>query len=228
MCGRYPTAKLSWAEIHAQLEGFLEGWEAPEHDPPERYNIAPTQSAPIVIADGPKAAKGIMARWDFIPFYHKGPLEAKKWSSFNAKLETCTTSPAFRHAVKQRRCLVPNRGFFEWRKTGVAKQPVVFETGPNEIGFFAGLWDSWSGEHKGMPVALNSFTVLTCAPNALVADIHDRMPVLLLAEDREAWLLGEPQEALARAGPYPAQMMRLREVSPRLGNVRNDDRDLIA
>ncbi len=228
MCGRYPTAHLRWAEIYALLEGFLEGWDAPQDDPPERYNIAPTQMAPIVTAAGNNRAAGCMARWDFVPNFHKGPLEAKKWSSFNAKLETCAASPAFRQAVRHRRCLVPNRGFFEWRKIEGSKHPMLLESVDGGICFFAGLWDEWSGEHKGVDVYFTSFTILTCPPNALAAQVHDRMPVILLPEDYQAWLFGEAPDALARAGPHPAQLMRMRAVNPLLGNVRNDHPALIA
>lgn len=227
MCGRYPTARLSWAEIHAQLSGFLLGWSQPVEPLDARYNIAPTQNAPIVIAQGPGVAQGVMARWDFTPGFHKGALEEKKWSGFNAKLETIAASKAYKTAVSRRRCLVPNCGFFEWRRDGKNKQPVWFSSPLGEVQFFAGVWDRWRGLHKGEAVEITSFAILTCEPNPLVAPVHDRMPVLVLPEDRAAWLFGAPEDALVRAGPYPAQLLEARPVSPALGRVANDGPELL-
>jgi putative SOS response-associated peptidase YedK len=116
MCGRF-TNQVSWPAYHEQLQGFLDemhqGWKAPADDPKPRYNLAPTQNAPIIIADGDSGLDGVMARWDLVPWFHKGPLEAKKWSGINARVETITKSGALRGAVKDRRCLVPNNGFFD-------------------------------------------------------------------------------------------------------------------
>jgi putative SOS response-associated peptidase YedK len=87
-----------------------------------RYNLAPTQMAPIIIRDG-DGLEGVMARWDFVPWFHKGRWRRRKWSGINARIETCATSGAFRDAVRKRRCLVPNHGFFEWKREGKAKVP---------------------------------------------------------------------------------------------------------
>src|SRR5688572_10194291 len=104
MCGRF-TNQATWTEYYTTLRGFLDGarqgWKAPAEDPKPRYNLAPTQKAPIIIADGDTGLQGVMARWDLVPFFHKGPLEAKKWSSINALVETVTTSGAFRDSVKR-------------------------------------------------------------------------------------------------------------------------------
>jgi putative SOS response-associated peptidase YedK len=106
MCGRF-TSQAAWPEYRSALQEFLDvthqGWKAPDDDPVPRYNLAPTQKAPIIIADGDAGLRCGMARWDFVPRFHKGPLEAKKWSGINARVETCGTSGAFRDAVKNRR-----------------------------------------------------------------------------------------------------------------------------
>src|SRR5262245_40225560 len=150
MCGRY-TNQATWGEYHATLRGFLDGqhqgWKAPDEQPRPRYNLAPTQNAPIIIADGGNGLEGVFARWDLVPWFHKGPLEAKKWSGINARSETVTTSGAFREAVKSRRCLVPNHGFFEWKRDGKTKIPYWIKPTDIEIGFFAGIWDRWEGVH---------------------------------------------------------------------------------
>lgn len=227
MCGRYPTARLSWAEIHAQLSGFLTGWSAPAEELSPRYNLAPTQSAPIVVAAGPRSARGVLARWDFTPCFHRGALEDKAWSGFNARLETVATSKAYRDAALHRRCLVPNRGFFEWRREGRGKQPIWFAPSGDEVQFFAGVWDHWHGLHKGQQVDIISFAIVTCEPNSLVAPVHDRMPVLLLPEDREAWLFGAQADALARAGAYPAQLLQARLIGRAVNHVANEGPQLL-
>lgn len=225
MCGRY-IQKGTWAEIHERLS-FLQGWSAPAEDPPKRYNLAPTQLAPIVIAAEGHAGQGVMARWDFTPWFHRAPLEAKAWSGFNAKAETVATSRAYREAIRQRRCLAPNDGFFEWKRQGKEKTPYWFRAADTPIGFFAGIWDRWEGVHKGAPVSITSFAILTCEPNALVAPVHDRMPALLRPEDYEAWLFGDWSAALKLVGPYPAQVMTATRIGPAIGDVKNDHPGLL-
>ena len=205
-----------------------QGWKAPDDDPVPRYNLAPTQKAPIIIADGDAGLRGGMARWDFVPRFHKGPLEAKKWSGINARAETCGTSGAFRDAVKNRRCLVPNHGFFEWKREGKAKIPYWIKPSDTEIAFFAGIWDRWQGIHKGEPVAFISFAILTCEPNSLVAPVHDRMPAILRPEDYQSWMFGDCATALKAVGPYPAQVMTARRLGEAINSVRNDSADLLA
>ena len=229
MCGRF-TNKVTWREIHDQLIGFIDpkhgGWKAPAEDPSPRYNLAPTQFAPIVIRDG-ESLEGIMARWDLVPYYHKGPLEAKKWAGINARSETVQTSGAFREAFKKRRCLVPNDGFFEWQRDGKAKIPYWFRPTDTPIGFFAGIWDRWSGVHKGEPVAFTSFAILTTEPNSLVSPLHDRMPVILRPEDYEAWVFGDPDAAFKTVGPYPAQVMSAQKLGQEINSSRNDHAGLL-
>jgi putative SOS response-associated peptidase YedK len=235
MCGRY-TNRVTWREIHDAYESFLTelekpieaaGWREPEEPLAPRYNLAPTQLAPILVAQADGSTAGVMARWDFVPFFFKQPLETKKWTSFNAKLEEIATKPAFRDAVKSRRCLVPNQGFIEWKREGAAKQPYLIEATDAPVSFFAGVWDRWEGVHKGAPAQFTSFAVLTCEANPLVAPIHDRMPVMLRPEACRTWLFGDRDAALAAAGPYPSQMMRARPINPAIGNVRNEGPELL-
>jgi putative SOS response-associated peptidase YedK len=167
MCGRF-TNQASWTDYYATLRAFLDGprsWKAPSDNPPPRYNLAPTQMAPIIMRDG-DGLEGIMARWDFVPWRHKGPLEAKKWSGIHARIENCASSPAFRDAVRERRCLIPSHGFFEWKREGKNKIPYWIKPTDAEISFFAGIWDPWKGVHKGEPVSFISFGILTCEPNS--------------------------------------------------------------
>jgi len=234
MCGRF-TNQATWTEYYTTLRGFLDGarqgWKAPAEDPKPRYNLAPTQKAPIIIADGDTGLQGVMARWDLVPFFHKGPLEAKKWSSINARVETVTTSGAFRDSVKRRRCLVPNHGFFEWKKEGEGKKqiktPFWIKPTDTEIAFFAGIWDRWKGIAKGEEVEFVSFAILTCEPNFLVAPLHDRMPVILRPEDYQTWVFGDAETALKVAGPYPAQVMTAVQLGLAINSSRNEGAELL-
>ena len=164
---------------------------------------------------------------DFVPWFHKGPLEEKKWSGINARIETIKTSGAFRGALKERRCLVPNHGFFEWKREGKNKVPYWFKPTDTEIAFFAGIWDRWEGVHKGEPAAFISFAILTCEPNSLVAPLHDRMPVILRPEDYQTWVFGDAESALKVAGPYPAQVMPLQQLGQGINSSRNEGAELL-
>jgi putative SOS response-associated peptidase YedK len=231
MCGRF-TNQTTWRAYHEQLQGFLDemhhGWKLPAEDPSPRYNLAPTQNAPIIIADGDAGFEGLMARWDFVPWFHKGPLEAKKWSGINARAETITKSGAFREAVKKRRCLVPNNGFIEWKREGKTKIPYWIKPTDTEVSFFAGIWDRWEGVHKDQPVSFISFAIITCEPNSLVAPLHNRMPAILRPEDCQSWIFEECDVALKAIGPYPAQVMSAQKLGTEINNSRNEGAELLA
>jgi putative SOS response-associated peptidase YedK len=230
MCGRF-TQQASWTEYVNTLRGFLDGqrqgWKAPDEQPVPRYNLAPTQTAPIIIADGETGLEGVVARWDFVPWFHKGPLEAKKWSGINARVETCQTSGAFRDSVKKRRCLVPNHGFFEWKREGKAKIPYWIKPTDTDVAFFAGIWDRWEGVHKGEPVSIISFAILTCEPNSLVAPLHDRMPAILRPEDYQRWVFDDCEAAMKAVGPYPAQVMHAQQLGQDINSSRNEGPELL-
>ncbi len=102
------------------------------------------------------------------------------------------------------------------------QNPLFFEAVGEPLIFFAGVWDRWRGTHKGQPAAFTSFAILTGPANPLVATVHERMPVILLPEDRETWLFGDAEEALKRLGPYPAQLMRMSPAHKNVGAVKND------
>ena len=163
-----------------------------------------------------------------MPWFHKGPLEAKKWSGINARIETCSTSGAYREAVRKRRCFVPNNGFFEWKREGKSKIPYWFEPTDTDLAFFAGIWDRWEGVHKGESVAFTSFAILTCEPNSLVAPLHDRMPAILRPQDYERWLFDDCEAAIQAVGPYPAQVMRAQQIGPEINSSRNNYPELLA
>jgi putative SOS response-associated peptidase YedK len=141
----------------------------------------------------------------------------------NARSETADTKPAFRDALKFRRCLIPADGFYEWQKNGKAKQPYCFEIRDGELFAFAGVWESWR-DPSGK--ALETFSILTTTPNAVTAAVHDRMPVILNPDSYDLWLdpgMTDVRAAADLLRPYDARLMRCYPVSSRINHVANDD-----
>ena len=137
-----------------------------------RYNIAPTQDAPVVLADD--APKSASMRWNLIPFWAKDEAIGNKL--INARAETLASKPAFRNAFTRRRCLVPTDGFYEWAKDGSGKQPVRIVMADRQPFVFAGLWDRW--KRPDGPDLL-TFTIITTEASAVLKPIHSRMPVIV-------------------------------------------------
>ncbi len=215
MCGRYSLT----TPVDALRALF--GFAGPPPNLPARYNIAPTQEAPVVRRRGPGAARELaLLRWGLVPSWADGPRTG--YRMINARAETVARKPAFRAAFRRRRCLVPADGFYEWRAEGKRKQPyrVAFEDGAPFA--FAGLWERWRGADGG---EIESFAIVVTDANALLRPIHDRMPVILAPDDHEAWLTGEDGDALSGLlRPHPGTGMIVYPVSPRVNDPRNDDR----
>jgi putative SOS response-associated peptidase YedK len=222
MCGRYRLSRrkeLIEKRFDVPLDD-TEGW-AP------RYNIAPTQFAPV-IRQHPKEPHRVMTsmRWGLIAHWAKSMSEGAR--KINAASETAARLPSFRDALKSRRCLVPADGFYEWRRIDDRKQPYCFEVNDGELFAFAGLWDRWK-EPGG--AWIRSFTVLTTTPNAVTSAVHDRMPVILDREDYDLWLDPAMTDVEAVADllkPYRADVMRAYPVSSRVNHIGNDDADCSA
>jgi len=157
-----------------------------------------------------------IGRWGLIPHWAKD--ENIAYSTFNARSETAANKPAFRDAVKHRCCLVPAHGFFEWKRDGKEKQPYLIRLKGGGLFMFAGLWATWKD--------VTSFTIMTTEPNELMEDIHNRMPVILGADDCDRWLDldTDPADVLK---PCPADWLEVYPVDKRVGNVRNKDAELI-
>ena len=187
-----------------------------------RYNIAPTQQVLIARAkEGGEATEVVPVRWGLVPSWAKDPSIGSRM--INARGETVATKPAFRSAVKYRRCLIPADGFFEWKKTGSAKQPHWIRFADGRAFAFAGLWERWRPA-DGQPV--DSCTIITTTPNRLVAGIHDRMPVILARGRHREWLGPErlPDGRLETLMvPYPPEKMEARPVSNHVNRPANDD-----
>lgn len=219
MCGRFtlfdPDASLA--------EGFGLA-EVPSLAP--RYNIAPSQSvAAVRIPPGGGARELVMMRWGLIPSWAKDPSIGNRM--INARAETVAEKPAFRTAIRRRRCLVPADGFYEWKRTNGRKQPFYIRMRDGKAFGFAGLWDSWDGPGGE---AVESCALLTTGPNEIVRPIHDRMPVIVSPRDYDLWLSPEVQDPRLLSKiflPYPADGMTAYAVRTSVNNPKTDAPELI-
>ncbi|MDX1569355.1 MAG: SOS response-associated peptidase [Xanthomonadales bacterium] len=209
MCGRY--------YLDAQAEEIAEYFSvasSPAFD--ARYNVAPTDLMPIVVQKDRERRIG-PARWGLIPFWAKD--EKIGYKTINARIETAPEKPAFREAWKHRRCLVPASGFYEWRTENGQKQPYLIRPARSRIMAFGGLWERW--KNPGDEVVI-SYTIVTTPPNETVAELHDRMPLVIAPEDFDAWLTGDL--APERSSPGALEVF---PVSRDVNSPRNDRPDLI-
>ena len=221
MCGRF--ARRSTQEVLADWFGVeLEDmpWFAPS------YNAAPQSVQPVVRLNRDSGSREFaLLRWGLVPFWAK---EAKPaYSTINARAEEVARKPAFREALKKRRCLVPADAFYEWqRKDPKEKKPFAIALKSGEPYALAGLWERWQPKEGE---ALETFTILTTDPNSLMEPIHNRMPVILEPRDYDRWLEpGDPaRPPVDLLRPFPAEKMSAWPVSDRVGNVRNNDSKLL-
>jgi putative SOS response-associated peptidase YedK len=214
MCGRYTLT--SRPQTIATFFGLD---EVPELEP--RYNVAPGQQVAILRpAGGGGALECTFAKWGLIPSWAKDPSIGYK--TINARSEEAAQKPAYRSAFRQRRCLIPADGFYEWRKQGKVKQPFLFQTRTKEPFGMAGLWEEWESPEGEVIV---SCTILTTGANSLVESVHPRMPVILRRDDYDTWL--QPKKCSAEhlaemLVPYPGEDMISQEVSTWVNNARNE------
>jgi len=222
MCGRF-TNQYSWAELHA-LYGLSEASFPPSNFRP-RYNVAPTDDLPVIrLKDGKREAS--ILKWGLVPSSSKDAKDGAKL--INARCETVADKPLYRSAFRHRRCLVPADGFYEWKKlTPKEKQPYFITLKDKAPFAFAGLYEGWIPREGPR---LETFTIITCPPNSLVASLHDRMPVILAPDAWPAWIgeqLVSPDKLKTFLKPFDAAKMECWPVDKRVGNVANDDVKLI-
>ena len=221
MCGRYSlVADMSELALRFDFEGG-------ETRPP-RFNIAPTQEVLAVTRDSGDSRNAARAmRWGLIPFWAKDPSIGNRM--INARAETVDTSPVFRRAFERRRCLVVADGFYEWLKVGKERVPMRVSLSSGEPFAFAGLWETWRSP-GGQPV--ESCTIITTTPNAVMEPVHNRMPVILPRNAEGVWLdtsgarsAAELKELLA---PYVGPGLEVYEVSKLVNSPRNDTPEVLA
>ena len=223
MCGRY--AFYSPREAIERVFGVP---DSPEVEP--RWNIAPTQYVPVVRVDREGRRVLRMLRWGLVPFWSRDESIGNRM--INARAETLSRNAAFREAFEQRRCLIPVSGFYEWRREGRVRTPWFIESADGEPFALAGLWARWRPRGSGASSEpLDSCTIITTDSNALVAPIHDRMPVILPPEAFAAWLdpHGHDAAALARwLVPATREGLTARIVSSAVNDARSEGPELIA
>lgn len=217
MCGRYSLTKTP-NDIAGRLKVPLPtGFQA-------RYNIPPGQwvsAFRVGLAGSPELTA---LRWGLIPSWAKDPSMGNRL--INARSESVDIKPAFKAAWKRRRCLVPADGFFEWKKVNGKKQPYRFTLVDESVFALGGLWETW-GSSDGSEV--ETLAIMTTRPNSLVADFHDRMPVIIWPEHYSTWLLKNEDDSLGDLlEPLDASRMRVYPVESVVNSPLIDEKSCIA
>ena len=216
MCGRF-----AYYSAHEAMSGMFGVEAAPGVE--ASYNIAPTQNAAVLRAGADGRRTVSMLRWGLVPFWAKDLAIGNKL--INARAETVAEKPSFRAAYRKRRCLVPADGYYEWRAGEAGKQPYFISARDGEAMLIAGLWERW--DKSGDPV--ETFTLLTRAPNDFAARIHHRMPVLVPRAEMDGWLDGELGAGPAdeRVSDTPEDYLQAWPVAKTVNSPRNNDPSLI-
>jgi putative SOS response-associated peptidase YedK len=225
MCGRYTLiANAEAIRLLFELPAFDERLVVP------RYNIAPTQPIAVVRVSPKGERELIPVRWGLIPAWAKDPRTLPLM--INARAEGISDKPAYRWAFKYRRCLVPASGFYEWQAQARGpRRPYLASAGPitlerNSLIAFAGLWETFLGTDGS---EIDTAAIVTTSANHCLAQVHDRMPVVIAPKDFQTWLSGDTDfdDVAALLKPAPANLLSLTPVSTRVNSADNDDADLL-
>jgi putative SOS response-associated peptidase YedK len=231
MCGRYTiTQDLAELEKLVQFICKISEFKA-------RYNIAPRSIVPVLVSENNQTVLKSM-RWGLIPPWAMDETIGDNLT--NARADTITEKTSYRKPFESQRCLIPADGFYEWQATPTGKQPFRFTMQDGRFFCMAGLWEKWirpartgelplddqvSGFSVSASQCVETFTVITTEPNAMVAKVHDRMPVILSPEHYRWWLESdrfEPQFLKTLLRPYPAEAMACVRVSKLVNNAKHD------
>jgi len=191
-------------------------------DFPMRYNIPPGTNIPVIrpSPDGKRVLH--LLRWGLVPHWAKDPSIGARLN--NARGESVAEKPSFRTAFKQRRCLVPASGFFEWKTEGKIKQPYYFSLKSGKPMAMAGVWESWTAPDGGI---LRTVCIITTAANAIMAPIHDRIPVIINPDNWQAWMVEPVEKISSLVSAYPDEELRMWPVSRQVNRTGEDDAGLI-
>jgi putative SOS response-associated peptidase YedK len=234
MCGRYTIRRIDlFIRFGAMEPPPFEEFTEIRIDPvpgslfdpfKPRYNVAPSQLAPIIRTNREGKPTGDMVTWGLVPSWTKGQ---PKMKPINARCETAATSGMFREAFERRRCLVPADGFYEWRGAKPPKQPMFIRLPDDRPFAFAGLWERWRPEPGVEPV--DTFTILTTSANAEMMPIHNRMPVILRERDYARWLdRSVPgRDVIDLLRPFDDGVLQTHSVSTQVNKPANDGPDLV-
>jgi len=220
MCGRF-TQQRPTAELARLFDA-----ELLVDEPGGRYNVAPMQKVAVVVQKQEHRALTAY-RWGLVPSWAKDPKIGSRM--INARAETVATSPAFRDSFRRRRCIVPADAFYEWQRMAGTRQPYAIRRRDGQPLAFAGLWSSWRVAE--LPEPLRTFTIITTTPNELMAELHDRMPVILPRDAWSLWLDPQPGDVGELHGllvPSPAGELEAFAVASLVNSIRNQGPELIA
>lgn len=224
MCGRF---NLSITPKQVRYLDEL-GSPFPFSEQPQ-LDIAPTETIPMLInqqqdLQGPPQPAWIKGRWWLVPSWSDGP--SSKFSMFNARSETLTSSRAFKQPYQSQRCIIPASSYIEWKKVTGGKRPIELSY-PEQPMFFAGIWDVWKIDLKNESLKneeLFSCAIVTADAHPSISDIHDRMPVMLTLADAKTWLSHHTRETELQ--PFFSKLpqgIETRNVEPTLGNADSDN-----
>ena len=223
MCGRYEL------HSHPAAIALAFGLASPP-DVHARYNIAPMTEVGIVRVNAEGQRELVRVRWGLVPRWAKDPSIGARM--INARGETIAEKPSFRMSYRRHRCLLPADGFYEWRPApprsvpgeAARKQPIHIGMADGSLFGLAGLYERWRSEDGNV---LDTCTIVTTAANALIAPLHDRMPLILAREHYARWLDPATPDVGDLIAPHPAAAMAFYPVSPRVNSVRHDDPSLL-
>jgi len=216
MCGRYSLVFIDDLGNRFRVFNPMIGSRS-------RFNIAPGNEMPVIIHE--EKNELVMMNWGLVPHRTQDITTAQR--PINARAETLSEKPTFKELMQNRRCLVPASGFFEWKKEGKKKIPFYIHLPKIPLFAFAGLYDQWAGIHGNL---IRTYTIITTAPNELVAKVHNRMPSILLPEHEDRWLSKTPLNAEALKeilAPFPAENMSMYPISSLVNTPDADDERII-
>ena len=214
MCGRYSLSKpIKTLKDHFQAIAL-------EMDHDKRYNIAPSQSVPVVIS-GEQASEIHAMRWGLIPSWSKDPTLGNRL--INARAETVQEKPSFKSSLKNQRCLIPADGFYEWQAHGKMRVPRYIRLRTGGLFAFAGLWSEWD---SGTEI-LQTFTIITTAANRDLESVHHRMPVILMPGDYNEWLTVSPPNPGSLLKPLEEGLLEHYEISKTVNSPKNDSEECL-
>jgi putative SOS response-associated peptidase YedK len=223
MCGRayetYTEEELAFQYLNRRplrLDGFR-----------PNYNLAPTQPSPVLLVrDGARSIE--LFRWGLVPSWATSVAAATKYSLINARGEDIAEKRSYGEPFRFRRCVVPLSGFFEWKRGGPRKRPFAIHRADRGLLSVAGVWERW--QPAGHPEPLHTFSIVTTQANTFMADIHDRMPVILDDKDLPLWLdpeVHEPERLTPLLAPCPPEWLNGYEVSTAVNSPRNAGPDVL-
>jgi putative SOS response-associated peptidase YedK len=214
MCGRFT--------LHTPESQIREVFNLKHTEPlglSPRYNISPSQDIPIIL-DTENNQEIVMARWGLIPTWSK---ESKsKYSTINARIESVAEKPTYRTPFKQRRCLIPADGFYEWKVVNGNKIPHHIRMRDSSVFAFAGLWDHWEGEGE----TLDSCTIIVMPANEVMKPLHERMPAIIAPTHYDLWLdsrITDKQEIMQYLNSAPSSQLTAYPVSSWVNSPKNND-----